>query len=163
MTMSELNLLMAEREIGRRLLDYCLGIDRCDPVLTASVYHDDGTDDHGSFVGLGKDFAVYAAESLAAKYEATQHSIGNPAIDFLDRVSALVTTYVHAEHVVVRDAVDNAGERSLITFEGEYRDRFELRDGAWRIATRVVIHSWDSERPLERAFDPDRFTQRERG
>ncbi len=156
MTMSELNTLMAEREIGRCLLDYCLGIDRCDPELTASVYHDDGTDDHGSFVGLGKDFATYAAESLSKKYVATQHSIGAPAIDFLDDASAQVTTYVHAEHV----AVDDGGERSLITFEGEYQDRFEFRDGAWRIAARVVIHSWDSTRPLTPAFDPERFTPR---
>ena len=50
------------REIRRRLLEYCRGIDRCDAALVASVYHPDGTDDHGSFVGLGTDFAVYATD-----------------------------------------------------------------------------------------------------
>ena len=47
--------LGAEREIRRRLLDYCRGIDTCDVGLVASVYHPDSFDDHGSFQGSGHD------------------------------------------------------------------------------------------------------------
>ena len=157
MGMSELNILMAEREIRRRLVDYYQGIDRCDAALTASAYHLDSHDEHGSFVGTGQEVAAYAAESLAKRYEATQHTTADPAIDFVSDTEAHVVTYVHAEHV----GRDDEGP-FLITFEGEYRDRFEHRDGTWRIASREVIHCWDSRQPLRVAFDPDRFTQRSR-
>jgi len=157
MGMSELNTLMAEREIRRRLIDYCHGIDRCDVALTASAYHADGTDDHGSFVGTGHDFAAYAAESLSTKWEATQHSTGDPAIDFVSDTEADVVTYVRAEHV----GRDENG-LVLVTFEGEYQDRFTEQDGSWRIAARTVVHSWDSTQRIEAAFAPDRFTRRPR-
>lgn len=158
MGMGELNLLMAEREIRRRLLDYCHGIDRCDVALTASAYHPDARDDHGSFVGTGHEFAGYAAESLATRFEATQHTIGEAAIDFVGDTEADVCTYVHAEHLG-RDA----DGLFLVTFEGEYRDRFACRDDAWRIAARTVVHTWDSTRRIEAAFEPGRFTDRRRG
>ena len=125
MSLSELERLTAAAEIRRRLVDYCRGVDTCDAALTASAYHPDGTDDHGSFVGLGHDFAEYAARRLAEAYRATQHSTGDPAIDFVGDTTADVVTYVRAEHV----GVDDDGE-FLVTFEGEYRDRFERRDGA---------------------------------
>jgi hypothetical protein len=157
MGMSELNLLMAEREIRRRLVDYCHGIDRCDVALTASAYHPDATDDHGSFVGTGRDFAEYAASRLAERFEATQHSTGDPAIDFVSDTAATVVTYVRAEHL----GRDDDG-LFLVTFEGEYRDRFEHRDGAWRIADRRVVHSWDSKRRIGAAFEPGRFPERGR-
>jgi hypothetical protein len=153
----ELHILMAEREIRRRLVDYCHGIDRCDAALTASAYHPDATDDHGSFVGSGHEFAEYAAGRLAERFDATQHTTGDPAIDFVSETAAQVVTYVRAEHLG-RDA-DGA---FLVTFEGEYRDRFEHRDGAWRIADRVVVHAWDSTRRIEEAFDVGRFTERPR-
>ena len=55
----ELQRLLDERAIERRLVDYCRGVDRGDAALVASVYHPDGTDDHGSFKGLGVDFAEH--------------------------------------------------------------------------------------------------------
>lgn len=157
MGMSELERLTAEAEIRRRLVDYCHGIDRCDAALTASAYHPNATDDHGSFVGTGHDFAEYAAKRLADRFEATQHSTGDPAIDFVDDTTAVTVTYVRAEHLG-RDA-DGA---FLLTFEGEYRDRFERRDGAWRIADRVVVHAWDETRRIDEAFERGRFTARDR-
>lgn len=155
MSMSELDILMAEREIRRRLVDYCRGIDACDAALTASAYHPDAIDDHGSFKGNGHEFAVYAAESLATRFEMTQHTTGDPAIDFVDDSTASAVTYVRAEHV----GRDHDG-RLLVTFEGEYRDRFEYRDGAWRIAARTVVHAWDQTERIEPAFEPGRFTDR---
>ena len=157
MGMSELETWAAEREIQRRILDYCHGVDTCDVDLIASAYHPDGTDDHGSFQGTGHDLAAYVAERLAARYEATQHTTGQPAIDFVDDDTADVVTYVRAEHL----GRDDDGH-VLVTFEGEYRDRFEHRDGAWRIAHRVVVHSWDRSQRIDLAFESGRFTERRR-
>ena len=71
--------------IQRRLVDYCRGVDRGDAALVASVYHPDGTDDHGSFKGLGIDFAEYVTSRLRERYEATMHTIANTVIDFTGR------------------------------------------------------------------------------
>lgn len=158
MGMSELNHLLAEREIRRRLVDYCHGIDRCDAGLTASAYHPDATDDHGSFVGTGHDFADYAATRLAERFEATQHTTADPAIDFVSDTEARVVTYVRAEHL----GRDDDG-LFLVTFEGEYQDRFEHREDSWRIADRKVVHTWDSTQRITAAFEPGRFPERPRG
>jgi hypothetical protein len=41
--------------IEQVLMRYARGVDRGDKELLKSVYHEGGTDDHGSFVGLGVD------------------------------------------------------------------------------------------------------------
>ena len=157
MDMDDPEILMAEREIRRRLLDYCRGIDTCDAELTASAYHAGATDDHGSFKGDGHEFAAYAADALRTRYQATHHATGEATIDFVDATTAEVITYVVARHL----GVDDDGHY-LETFGGEYRDRFEHRDGAWRIADRVVVHAWYKTERIDLAFTPGRFVERRR-
>ena len=142
-----------EREIRRRLHDYCRGIDRLDAELVASAYFADAIDDHGSFKGLGVDFANYAVKALRGHAEATQHMIGAPVIDFLSPTSAHVETYVQAVHSC-RDGEGPFLER----FGGRYVDRFELRDGDWKIADRLLLHEWNSKDRVTLAWQPDRFT-----
>jgi hypothetical protein len=45
------------------------------------------------------------------------------------------------------------------TFGGRYVDRFERRDGEWKIADRVVVHEWSTLEPLTAAFPGQRFVQ----
>lgn len=147
---------IAERQIRRVLLEYCRGIDRCDAELVASVYHPDGTDDHGSFVGLGREFATYAIERLRTHAVATAHVIGDSIIDFVDTLevpTALVETTVMAWH----RCRDGDGEY-LERFGGRYFDRFEHRDGNWKIAHRGLTHDWDVKERIVPAFPPGRFT-----
>lgn len=143
----------AERAIRRCLVDYCRGIDRCDADLVASVYHSDATDDHGSFVGLGVDFARLATAKLRSYARATTHFIGEPIIDFVSPTVAEVETPVLAWHRVT----DAHGE-FLENFCGRYFDRFECRDGDWRIADRRLTHDWDNKVPVDPAFPPGTFS-----
>lgn len=145
--------LLDERDIRRVLLDYCRGIDRCDTALLESVYHDDSTDDHGSYVGPGIEFASYAIPRLTARYESTMHTVGDSVIDFTDRDTAFVDTPVIAQHLVAEPA------RALEWFGGRYVDRFERRDGSWKIADRVVVRTWDKVEQIELCFEPGRFTE----
>ena len=151
--MGDLEQLLAEREIRRRLLDYCRGIDRCDAALVASVYFDDATDDHGAYQGSGVEFGKYATEKLREHAEATSHFIGDSIYDFEGDDVVLVETPVWAIHRC-RDAEGEYLER----FGGRYFDRFERRDGEWRIADRLVTHDWDVKEHIDRAFPPGRFT-----
>jgi ketosteroid isomerase-like protein len=145
--------VVAEREIRRRLLDYCRGIDRCDADLVASVYHPDATDDHGGFSGSGIDFARYATEKLREHAEATMHVIGDSLIDFTSDTTADVETPVLAWH----RCRDDDGPY-LERFGGRYFDTFERRDGAWKITHRLVTHDWDAKERVTPAFPPARFT-----
>jgi hypothetical protein len=154
----DLQRLLDEQAIQRRLLDYCRGVDRGDQALLASVYHPDGTDDHGSFKGLGVDFAEYATRRLAERYEATMHTIANPVIDFVGPDTAHVESHVCARH----RRSDGDGV-VLETFGGRYVDRFERRDGEWRIAQRIMVHEWDKLEHVELAFPPGRYRAGVRG
>lgn len=143
----------AERAIRRCLADYCRGIDRCDADLVASVYHADASDDHGSFIGRGVDFARLATAKLRSHALATTHIIGQPIIDFTSATSADVETQVIAWHRVA----DADGE-FLENFCGRYFDRFECREGDWRIVERRLTHDWDNKVRVEPAFPPGTFT-----
>lgn len=151
-SLDPLSAATAERAIRRCLTDYCRGIDRCDAVLVASVYHPDGTDDHGSFVGSGIDFARLATTKLRAYARTTTHFIGEPIIDFVSPTVAEVETPVIAWHRVA----DAEGE-FLENFCGRYFDRFECRDGDWRIADRRLTRDWDTKVRVEQAFPPGTF------
>ncbi|NNE72287.1 MAG: nuclear transport factor 2 family protein [Acidimicrobiales bacterium] len=153
----DLDQLLAEREIRRRLLDYCRGVDTADAALVASAYHADSYDDHGSFQGDGPTFAAYVTNAVRDRYEATQHVIDHATIDFVDDNTAAVETYVVARHV----HRDEAGPL-LTTFGGMYRDRFERRKGDWRIARREVLHSWDKVERVEPGWPAGHFAERPR-
>ena len=154
----DLQQLLDERAIRRRLVEYCRGVDRGDAELVASIYHPDGTDDHGSFKGLGADFAAYVTTRLAERYQATMHTIGNTTIRFAGPDTAHVES-----HVCARQRRDDDRGPVLETFGGRYIDRFERRDGEWRIAHRVLLHEWDKVEHIALAFPPDRYSQGVRG
>jgi len=148
--LAPLDRLVAEAAIRRRLLEYCRGIDRCDAEIVAGVYWPDGTDDHGSFAGLGTDFAVYATQALAQHALATTHLIGDTLFDWVDATSVDVETPVMAVH--------RCDGEYLERFAGRYFDRFTARDGDWRIAERRLTWDWDVREEVTRAFPPGRFT-----
>lgn len=145
--------IAAERAIKRCLLDYCRGIDRCDVPLAASAYHADATDDHGTFVGLGVDFVAAAIEHLRTRTRSTTHFLSEPIIDFTSTTSADVEVQVLAWHRISGES----GEY-LEKFCGRYHDRFECRNGDWRISHRSLTWDWDAKELIENAFRPGAFT-----
>jgi hypothetical protein len=82
------------------------------------------------------------------------HTIANTAVDFVGPDAARVETYVYAQHRC-RDA-----EGPFIEYVGgRYIDRFERRDGAWKIADRVCVREWDKRERVTPAFAPGRFSE----
>lgn len=118
------------------------------------MYHPDGTDDHGTFQGLGSDFAVYATDVLRRHAVSTSHVIGDSLYEGVDDVTIDVETQVMAVH---RCRAADGGEY-LERFGGRYFDRFECRDGDWKIAERRLTWDWDTREPVTPAFPPGRFT-----
>jgi ketosteroid isomerase-like protein len=125
--------VVAELEIRRVLARYCRGVDRGDVALLKSVYHPDATDDHGTFVGSGHAFAEALVEGMDQGSVPSQHHVTNVLIE-REGDRARVESYVLAFHPVPRDG----GEVHALA-GARYLDRFEKRDGAWKISDRRVV------------------------
>jgi len=137
--------LLARREIADVILRYARGIDRLDLELVRSCYHPDAYDDHGAFKGNVDEF-IEAAGSFLPRWTATQHFMGNMLIEVEGDV-ARAETYAVAYHR--REAADGSGKDDVMGIR--YVDRFERRDGSWRIAHRVVVTEWRRVDPVEGA------------
>jgi hypothetical protein len=120
------------------LLRYCRGADRCDEDLIRDAYHPDALDDHGRFTGSAQDFARWVVGVLRETSLATQHALANVLIELRGESADVESSFV-AYHL----KRDDAGERVEV-FGGRYVDRFERRNGDWRIAARTVVHDWST-------------------
>lgn len=145
--MSTLEILLAEREIHRAIVRYCRAADRLDEDLLGSVYHDDGTDDHGIYKGLGKEMGAFMIPMVKQIYRTTMHAVHNCLIE-VEGDKAGAETYCVAYH----ERVDESEQRWLDVFGCRYVDRFECRAGVWAITERVVVHDWDAALPLTADF-----------
>jgi hypothetical protein len=137
--MSPIDRIVAERAIRRELLRYTRGIDRLDEALLGSTYHNPSHDDHGYYKGPGGSaYARFMTPRIRAIYRFTLHPQPYVTIDF-EGMAARVESAATPFHV----KVEEDGSRWLYAIGIRYVDRFELRDGKWRIATRITVHDWN--------------------
>ena len=155
-TVDDIQRLLDEAAIHRVLVQYCRGVDRGDEALIRAVYWPDATDDHGVFKGSGSDFSAMVVKALKARALVTQHGLQQVSIDLLDEV-AHVESYFVARHKVRHEQ-----GFSLETFAGRYVDRFEKRNGEWRIKQRQVVHDWSNVVPISAEYPHDSFAQGQR-
>lgn len=146
--------LVAREEISDIVKRLARGTDRLDEELIAACYHPDGTDDHNVFRGTGAEFARWVVETLP-HFEATMHFTGSPHIRVAGDV-ARVDTYCIAHHI---SRPDDDGRQSDMVLALRYVDRFERREGEWRVAERVCAFDWTCTIPFDPAtgfrFEPD--------
>jgi SnoaL-like domain len=130
--------------VEKALHSYCRGIDRLHGPSIAAAFHPGAMlIDYGARSLTIEQFVEHAVASLATHFVATQHRISNTTVERSADGTALVETYVHATHV---EQTDDA--RRLHTFVGRYIDRFEERDGAWKIAHRILRNDWTLVEPM---------------
>ena len=140
----ELAQLASERAIRQVLLRYCRGIDRMDRDLVRACYHDDATDEHGSFRGNPDEYMAWAWR-LLARYRSTMHFLGNMLIEVADADGD--TAFAESYGIAFHRSDDPDPRLNLIT-GFRYIDRFERRPVAaggapeWRIAKRVCTTEW---------------------
>lgn len=110
-------------------------VDRGDPEMMESCFHPDARDYRGVVNGP----AANAREALRnINLAVTQHVTTNISIE-LDGDVANVESYVTAFHHI--DAAPGCPERDEL-LRARYVDRFEKRDGAWKIAHRITVWDW---------------------
>lgn len=123
---------------------YCHAVDRRRWSLMGSVFHPDATYKFFSIEGSWSDF-VAQARALIDPIGVTHHQVSNITIRF-DGDTAWSETYLRAFHQVPPDyppwTVFSLPAGGVILIGGRYVDRFERRNGEWRIAHRHGLLDW---------------------
>jgi hypothetical protein len=127
----ELAALLDRQAIRDCVNRYCRGLDRHDDELLASVFHADAVDNHGPWIGPRDAFVRWANHECHDGLLAHQHHVTTHNCE-LDGDIAHAETYVLFIH-------RQGDGRSVLFGGGRYLDRFERRDGEWRIALRRVV------------------------
>jgi len=132
--------LQSRAEITEVVLAYVRAIDRCDEDLLRGCFHPDSRHRHGGFDGLSADFCAHAM-TICRQVEATHHQLGPVSIE-LAGDTAYAETYFTSHHRF--GAVPPPGRQPYEDrfMGGRYVDRFERRDGVWKIAERHGINEW---------------------
>lgn len=128
----------ARQQITEILYRYARGWDRRDGEAILSCFFPDSTTRHGGFNGLSTDF-VDVALKATEHVKAMNHMITNVSIEFAgDR--AVSECYFLAHHRrPVKDSPDQEQDWFL---KGRYLDKFERRDGVWKIVHRRGLHDY---------------------
>ena len=131
--------LLDKQALNELVVRVCRAVDRADVELLRSCYHQDAIDDHGSFVGTVDELIDFmGTRSLAPERRSSpiQHSITNTLFEIHGDV-AYGESYVEARRV-------DEG-RLWIEGLGRHIDRYERRDGQWRISHRRVVLEYAGE------------------
>ena len=124
------------------VLRYCRGIDRRDLELVRDCYHPDATDDHGrAFSGTRDEFVAWVARVLE-RYEGTMHTVSNQLVELGPGGD---TAECESYGVAYHWGSPPDDPRVNFTTGFRYLDRFERRDGRWRIGARRVALEWVRE------------------
>ena len=125
--------LLDKQELHELQVRYCHGVDLQDRQLLLSVYHEDAIDAHPGFgKGSPEEFANWVIREDNS------------------------TRRIHSQHTVVNELYTIEGDkawgecytmgRNAWTGEGQafgrYLDRYERRDGEWRIHRRLCVVEW---------------------
>ncbi len=141
MTDSNQKQLLARIEIQGVLSRYVRGVDRGDAAQLKSCYHADATEEHaGNFTGNAHEY-VDGAIPRILKMDMMQHLLGSSHIDFAD--DGLVAWVETNVWTFLRMDVDGTTTDTITG--GRLMDRFEYRDGRWKIAHRKTILDWNRD------------------
>lgn len=146
--------VIAKQDISDVIMRYARAIDRADGELLHSCYWDDAIEEHGSsYNGPARDYIDGAMERILAGDSVMTHHVGNMHIE-LEGDLAWVETYVLTFARFPKD-----GEPWDTLTGARLFDKFECRDGEWRIKHRKMAFDWNRDAPSSETwcvglFDP---------
>lgn len=135
--------LLDKQAIREAVMRYCRGVDRCDADLIRSAYHPDARDEQAAATHTGETIGRYLAGALPKIMAATNHNVGTQNIE-IDGDQAAVETYMQGNHLLL--------DKRRMNTRVRYLDRFERRNGEWKIIhRRTITESMD----VSPAVEPD--------
>lgn len=135
-----LDALVSRQEIYDLSCRYLRAQDRLMPELHRSVFWDDATTDYGFYRG-GPDGFVAFAQNALKDHLSNHHMMGQALIE-LEGELAFGEIYFQAFHRIIE-----GGAESDLFVSGRYVDRYERRDGVWKIAHRTELVDWARTEP----------------
>ncbi|MCV0394916.1 MAG: nuclear transport factor 2 family protein [Rhizobiaceae bacterium] len=143
-TAAALRDLLVKERLHELEMAYCRGIDRRDPELIRSIYFDDCVEDHGeAWQGTGSEWVDYIFSGYLLQFEVTAHYVMNEWYK-VDGERAQGETHRVSYHRRPNGEEVSAGSRTF--------NRYECRNGVWKIAYRGVTRDWLLE---SKAAPPD--------
>jgi len=162
----KVQVLIDRQEIEQVLKLYCRAIDRMDLELLKSIYHPEGTDDHGSFSGNAQEFAVFIMANLRDMIIDGMHTVTHCTIDVQGKFATSEAYYWAYQRCPggrekVASFFGETYTRAMQqrgTLEGDhdyfcggrYIDLFEKRNGQWKILRRKITNEWGAIQPTSR-------------
>jgi len=136
-------------QIHEVLYRYCRAIDRIAVAqLEAEVFHSDALiDKTGSPVPLADWMAEVARRHPTVPR--ASHMVTNPIVDFTGVDTAFVESWCLAS-----ERHPHEGGATDRVFRVRYGDKFERRDGRWKIASRTFVMDHVISMPLDPVLDP---------
>jgi hypothetical protein len=154
-TSDQVEQLLDRQAIWDCLLRYARGVDRLDENLIRSAFWPDAHDAHGQINGSPENFIRTWMPTQPAR-QAGQHFVSNQSVVFDGVAAADAEAYFMS-------ASKKFGSDTLELVGGRYVDRFEKREGEWRIKTRLVLLDWQAvanasgmEQRLSRGYNGSR-------
>ena len=163
--MQTLQALLDRENIRDCIARIARGEDRRDAGTIRSCFWPDATCEFGIFAGVFDEYLAWIVPGSPA-VPVTLHTLGQSLIE-LDSDTARVETHVASYH-----RINMGTEERDITLGGRYLDRFEKRNGEWRVAQRIMLYDWQQEYGrsvdwskglLGAPFSTDHFTGRANG
>lgn len=132
--------LVAERAIQRVILEYARGVDERDFARIRACFHEDARITYGERPAQSLDEAIAWLEQVVPAMHSLSHYFGHPIVD-LGPGGAWARCQTWCINMVEYPR-DDAGEGPQEVLGLLYDDRFEYRQGAWRIAERRNRDEW---------------------
>lgn len=132
---------LAKQALHDLVMTYARGADRADEAMLASVFHPDADVVTGVIDGKAPDYARDVVAMVRSNLRSTFHSVANEYYE-VSGEKAVGESYVIAHMIAAGD------EETETLTGGRYLDRFEKRDGVWKIAHRTFVLDWSMTRPV---------------
>ncbi|OBJ16197.1 nuclear transport factor 2 family protein [Mycobacterium colombiense] len=130
MTTNELRSVAEERAIERALVQLARAMDDRDWATLEDIIADDAIGDLGNGRVEGRAAIIDLIRGYLDRCGPTQHLLGNVLVDVTGE-AAVSVAYVHDLHLSTREP------QTTFHTLGDYHDRWERRDGEWRLVERI--------------------------
>ena len=133
----DLRAIADRQEIHDVLMRYCRGVDRADPELLRSVYHEGARHRGQEDLEARTEFVDSTIAVLDGLSGVAQHHLTSYQVE-LDGDTARSEAYC----IAFQPTRLEDGSEVLGVVGSRYVDRFERRAGRWAIADRLVVIDW---------------------
>ena len=140
--------LLVKDRLHELEMAYCRGVDRRDAELLRSIFFEDAIEEHGEmYRGSARDFVDWVMDKFMPRYELTTHYVLNEWYR-VDGDRAEGETHRLSYH---RERASDGSATEAIAACRTF-NKYECRDGVWKISYRAVVRDWVSARPVDDAL-----------